>query len=219
MGPSVRKTLEHAIRVLESLGASYCVVGGIARSVHAEPRSTDDVDFAVSAQSQDEVDAVMRGLGGAGFVIREVFFKRESGHVATARVTWGDGPTRADLLFETSGMERQVVQDARRIEVLPGLMAPVIGREGLIAMKLIAGREQDLSDIAALMDAGEVSADVIDGLLAASSHSRRAAAQTLWGDIQRRRRERVPDLVPASKSVLRRFQALGAKPPEKKKRR
>jgi len=52
-----------------------------------------------------------------------------------------------DLLFASSGIENEVVASADRLEVLPQLMVPVATTAHLIALKVLAGRNQDLTDL------------------------------------------------------------------------
>jgi hypothetical protein len=56
-----------------------------------------------------------------------------------------------DLLFASSGIEGEVVAGATRLEVLPQLTAPVATTGHLIALKVLAGRNQDLTDLEALI--------------------------------------------------------------------
>jgi len=182
VGQAVLDTFDAAIRALTRAGARFCVVGGIARSLLAEPRSTTDIDLAVEAESEADVDEIVRSLQTAGFQVREVFLKRETRRVATVRLTLGDGDVRADLFFATSGLEGVVVRQATRMELLPGLKAPVIKRPHLIATKLIAARPQDLADIAVLLERSSPSE--VRRVSKAPTHlpegHRRAAAETLW---------------------------------------
>jgi predicted nucleotidyltransferase len=69
----------------------------------------------------------------------------------------------ADLLFASSGIEEEVVEQAETLEVLPGITLPVARSGHLIALKLLARddrhRPQDADDLAALRrvaDATEV---------------------------------------------------------------
>ena len=58
-----------------------------------------------------------------------------------------------DLLFASSGIENEVVTSATRLEVLPQLSAPVATTGHLIALKTLAGRNQDLTDLGSLIPA------------------------------------------------------------------
>lgn len=58
-----------------------------------------------------------------------------------------------DLLFASSGIENEVVAGATRLEVLPQLSAPVATTGHLIALKILAGRNQDLTDLGQLIPA------------------------------------------------------------------
>lgn len=52
------EALVRAISVLDALGKSYALVGGIAASVLAAPRSTGDVDIAVAVADDGEAESV-----------------------------------------------------------------------------------------------------------------------------------------------------------------
>jgi hypothetical protein len=55
-----------------------------------------------------------------------------------------------DLLFASSGIEAEIVRDADRLEVLPGLRLPVASVGHLIVLKLLAmnaQRPQDAFDL------------------------------------------------------------------------
>ena len=56
-----------------------------------------------------------------------------------------------DLLFASSGIENEVVAGATRLEVLPKLSASVATTGHLIALKILAGRNQDLTDLGQLI--------------------------------------------------------------------
>jgi hypothetical protein len=67
------------------------------------------------------------------------------------RLERGDSDVVVDLLFASSGIEDEVVAAATLIEVLPRLSAPVATTGHLIALKILAGRNQDLTDLESLI--------------------------------------------------------------------
>jgi len=178
--------LSRAVTALDAIGARFCLVGGLARTFLAEARTTKDVDFAVSTESEAEVDRVIHALQAQGLVVREVF-QRKDGRVATVRLTWGASPIRIDLLFTTSGLEQIVVRDSTRREVLPGVLVPVIRLPHLIAMKLVAGRDQDIIDIGALLQAATPSdRRLVPTLIEQLPAAKRATALKLWRKLSQR---------------------------------
>ena len=58
-----------------------------------------------------------------------------------------------DLLFASSGIENEVVASADLLEVLPGLTIRVATTAHLIALKVLARRSQDLTDLGYLIPA------------------------------------------------------------------
>jgi hypothetical protein len=76
--------------------------------------------------------------------------------LATARLVrpaTGSSSAFIDLLFANSGIEQEVVSSADRLEVLAGIVLPVATVGHLIALKVLAGRHQDLADLGYLIPA------------------------------------------------------------------
>jgi hypothetical protein len=80
-------------------------------------------------------------------VLEQDYVERISG----VRLERGGSDVVVDLLFASSGIEAEVVAGATRLEVLPQLTAPVASTGHLIALKVLAGRNQDLTDLEALI--------------------------------------------------------------------
>lgn len=67
------------------------------------------------------------------------------------RLAQGSSDVIIELLFASSGIEKEVVERADRLEVLPGFSAPVASTGHLIALKVLAGRNQDVTDLGMLI--------------------------------------------------------------------
>jgi hypothetical protein len=138
------------------LHVPYALVGGLAVSARAEPRLTRDVDLAVHAEDDAAAERLIRELLGRGYELSATVEQTTTGRLATARV---NPPGRArivvDLLFASTGIEPEIVEQAETLEILPHLYVPVARASHLVAMKLLArddrARPQDLDDIRALL--------------------------------------------------------------------
>jgi hypothetical protein len=76
--------------------------------------------------------------------------------LATARLvrpTAGTSSAFIDLLFANSGIEDEIVRRADRLEVLPDIQMPVASIGHLIALRALAARHQDLTDLGYLISA------------------------------------------------------------------
>ena len=179
--------LESAARHLDELGRHWALVGGLAVSARAEPRTTRDVDVAVEVAGDHDAESVIFALRGAGYAIEATVEHRTMGRLATARLRpAGGSPVLLDLLFASTGIEAEIVRGASRIDVLPQLSVPVASVGHLIAMKLLArddrSRPQDSDDLRHLLvEATET--DLADARAAAGLIAERGFAR--GRDLQR----------------------------------
>jgi predicted nucleotidyltransferase len=154
---SLESALQRIAADLERLDVDFALVGGLAVSVRTEPRFTRDADFAVAVTSDAEAEALIRDLRALGYEVEALLEQEAVGRLATVRLTIAgdaEGPV-LDLLFASSGIEREVVAGAEAIELLPGLSVKVACIEHLVALKVLSRdderRPQDLVDLRALL--------------------------------------------------------------------
>ena len=150
--------LRRAAEGLRAAGLRWAVVGGLAVSARAEPRTTRDVDLAVDVDGDAEAEAALYRLQSHGFTVVSVVEQAARHRLATARLRSSDQRIRGilvDLLFASSGIESELVARAEEIEIVPGLSVPVARTGHLLALKALArndrDRPQDLDDIRALL--------------------------------------------------------------------
>lgn len=143
--------LEPLLDVLDADQVPYALCG-LALAIHGFPRQTKDINILVEPAN---VDRALAAAKRAGFDIpaRKIIFGLRTGTPREVRrVSKLDDATgklmTLDLLVVNPELERvwatrQVVEaDARKLTV--------VSREGLATMKRIAGRPQDLADLAKL---------------------------------------------------------------------
>jgi hypothetical protein len=148
---------------LERLGARWALIGGIAVSVRAEPRTTRDIDVAVAVDGDAEAESLVRELRVRGYGLEPdgVLEQEQTGRLATVRLLSpagaGDPGVTVDLMFASSGIEREVVGAATDLAIVADRAEPIpIATRGhLIALKVLAGRAQDVADAVALIQAAE----------------------------------------------------------------
>jgi hypothetical protein len=141
---------------LDAAGLQWALVGGLAVSARAEPRTTRDVDIAVSVASDEEAEKVVRSLQLGGYRVRATVEHDARKRLATARLALSSpDDIVVDLLFASSGIEAEVATAAENLEILPGFTASVATVGHLLALKVLARddrtRPQDWDDIQALL--------------------------------------------------------------------
>ena len=143
------------LSIFNAKSVRYLVVGGYAVSLHAQPRTTQDIDVLVAVDPENaervyaalqEFGAPLEGLAAADFAEHGKFFRM------------GRAPLAVDILPEIDGLSFEQAWPNRKETVIDepsGLKAFFISSEDLITNKLASGRPQDIADVAALRDAAK----------------------------------------------------------------
>jgi hypothetical protein len=153
MASPVESALHRAVADLDALKVRWALIGGLAVSVRSAPRFTKDLDFAIAVANDSEAEDVVHQLRGRGYQPVEVHEQDYVERLSGVRLERSGSDVIVDLLFASSGIENEVVTSATRLEVLPQLSAPVATTGHLIALKTLAGRNQDLTDLGSLIPA------------------------------------------------------------------
>ena len=147
------RALKLSIGLLDELGQSYALVGGLAISVRSEPRFTRDIDISVVAPDDAASEALTHALQQRGYTVLATVEQEAVGPLATVRLRVPLEPTGIvlDLLFASCGIEPEIVAASESIQVFPDMAVPVACVEHLIAMKVLSRddrrRPQDRMDL------------------------------------------------------------------------
>ena len=143
---------------LDATGVRWALVGGLAVSARTEPRFTRDVDVAVGVADDAAAEALVRSLSARGWRAAAAVEQQAAGRLASVRLVPPGGAASgrvADVLFSSSGIERELVERAESLEILPGVFAPTARVGHLLALKVLARddsrRPQDRVDAVALI--------------------------------------------------------------------
>lgn len=143
--------LEAITSALEHRGLEYAVCGGIAVAVHGHPRATMDIDLVVPPESLDAILETARAVGytlrAAPMILRDGLEVRRVSRIEEGELFTLDLMPVTDLLRDVWASRQQVSWRGKPLRV--------VSREGLIRMKRLAGRAQDIADLEALGAADE----------------------------------------------------------------
>ena len=137
--------LSQLISALNENGVEYAVCGGLAMAIHGFARATLDIDLLIREESLEKAYKIAETKG---FDIRGLDISLKEKAVEIRRVSKIDDDGEVlplDLLLVTPQTE-DVWASREAIDFLGGRLW-VVSREGLIKMKRLAGRPQDLADI------------------------------------------------------------------------
>ncbi|CAN5639038.1 nucleotidyl transferase AbiEii/AbiGii toxin family protein [soil metagenome] len=141
-----------AAKLFASAGLDFAIVGGLAVSARTEPRFTRDVDVAVALPDDRAAERLIRHARAEGYRAFMLIEHDVAKRIATVRLQSESGIL--DLLFASSGIENETVDEAERLEILPGILVPVARVPHLMALKLLARddqtRPQDHADLVRL---------------------------------------------------------------------
>jgi hypothetical protein len=130
---------------LEDNDIEYAVCGGLALTIFGFPRATFDIDVLIREESLESVFAI---VGRSGYDIKglDISFKERAVEIRRVSKIDDDGEVLSlDLLLVTPAVE-DVWENKMTVEWL-GRPMSIVSRDGLIKMKMLAGRDKDLIDI------------------------------------------------------------------------
>jgi hypothetical protein len=146
--------LQRIASELRRLGRPFAVVGGFGVSLRAEVRFTRDVDVAVQASDDGEVQALVLELRAKRYDVIALVEHDDAKRLATVRLRDPSGIT-VDLLTASSGIENEIVERATLVTIEDLGPVPVAQAEELLAMKVLsmdARRLQDRIDAVRLVE-------------------------------------------------------------------
>jgi hypothetical protein len=125
----------------------YAVCGAIALAIHGHPRATRDIDLVIEPPHLDASKAIARAHGFTLEALPMTFSGSGITVHRLSRVTGGQ-ILMLDLVLADQPLA-DVWATRERQETERGPIW-VVSRQGLITMKLAAGRPQDLADLVRL---------------------------------------------------------------------
>ena len=142
-------------RALDGAGVPYAVCGGIAVTIHGHVRATKDIDLLIRPEDRERALAVVASLGFDRAALPMTFGAGTPTERQLQRVTKLEEGESLTIDFLIVGALYEAAWAQRETYEWEGTRMTVVSREGLLAMKRIAGRKQDLADIERLEGAPE----------------------------------------------------------------
>ena len=137
--------LSQLVFAFEENGIEYAVCGGLALAIHGFARATLDIDVLIREESLESAFEIAKENS---FDIHglDISFKERAVEIRRVSKIDANGEVLSlDFLLVTQQVE-DVWKGREKIDFL-GSKLSVVSREGLIKMKRLAGRPQDLADI------------------------------------------------------------------------
>lgn len=138
------------ITALRNANLPFAVCGGLAMAIHGYPRATQDIDILIQEERLQEVLAVARSIGFWIPSGRMPFRAKTPMALDIYRVSKAvdDKLIPLDLMLVSPVLEE--IWNGRISGKIGDVECTVVSAEGLIRMKEIAARKQDLADIETL---------------------------------------------------------------------
>lgn len=142
--------LKDLLTTLASREIDYALCGGVALAIHGAPRATQDIDVLVRPE---DIDRLRQAARGCGFTFESLPMDFASGVTIQRFTKLIDGqPFMLDALLVSPSLES--VWASRLKTSFEGGAVSVVSREGLMSLKLAAGRPQDIADVKRLEEVG-----------------------------------------------------------------
>lgn len=141
--------LSALVLALDDAHVEYALVGGLAVAVWGVARATKDIDLLVEKADAERASGVAKACG---YTLDAFPMEFEDGmEMRRLNKIESDG-TLLTVDFLLVGAAQRTVWDGRQRVPFQAGSISVASRDGLIAMKLAAGRAQDLADVQKLRE-------------------------------------------------------------------
>ena len=155
----IQNVFQHVKDTLNTLQIPWALIGGLAVSVQTDPRFTEDIDISVFLGSDEEAERLIFALQKLGWsakmILEQTYFEKDI--IATVRfLTPKSEFVYVDLLFASSGIEKEIIEQAETIEIFENIKIPTAQIGHLLALKLLSEdteRPKDTQDIKNLLRA------------------------------------------------------------------
>ena len=140
---------------LDAATIDYAICGAVALAIHGAPRATRDIDLLARAADVPRLRDVVRSRG---FTLEALPMTFSSSGISIQRFTKveRDGRTLMLDVVVAEGPLESVWETRSRIAFAASDETPhalsVVSRDGLITLKLAAGRPQDIVDVQRLRE-------------------------------------------------------------------
>jgi hypothetical protein len=142
--PTLPSDFKEFLKLLNSHGVEYLIVGGYAVGYYGYPRATVDLDIWV-ARTPQNAQKLVAAIKEFGFDVPELspeLFLKEN-----QVIRMGAPPFRIEIVTSASGVTFEECYAARTQAVLDDVQANIISLDHLKANKRAAGRYKDLDDL------------------------------------------------------------------------
>jgi hypothetical protein len=135
------------VTALRNANLPFAVCGGLAMAIHGHPRATQDIDILIREENLNEVLEVAKAVGFWIPSGKMPFKARTPLAMEIYRVSKavGEKLIPLDLMLVSPALEE--VWNGRISGQIGDVDCTVVSTDGLIRMKEIAARTQDLADI------------------------------------------------------------------------
>jgi hypothetical protein len=139
--------LKLLVGLLDREEIPYAICGGLAMAVHGRPRATVDIDILVQ---QEDLEMVLAVGKKAGFNVPAGEMNFAGGKIKIRRLSkiapeYANDVLTLDMLLVTPALKEVWATREERSSDFGNVW--VVSREGLIKLKQISGRPNDLRDI------------------------------------------------------------------------
>ena len=132
------------LKLLNSHGVEYLLIGGYAVAYHGYIRTTQDIDLWIRL-SPDNAQRIAEAIAEFGFAPEgmkpEIFLQPDK------IIKMGVPPLRIEVLTSVSGVAFDECYRTRETVDMGDYTIPIINREMLMKNKKASGRMKDLADV------------------------------------------------------------------------